>query len=64
MFDPFCGSGTILIEAAMMAQKMAPGLRRFFAAEKFGFIPENVWREERAAAQDKILHNIDFRAVG
>ena len=37
MFDPFCGSGTILIEAAMMALKMAPGLRRFFAAEKFGF---------------------------
>ncbi len=64
MFDPFCGSGTILIEAAMMALKMAPGLRRFFAAEKFGFIPENVWREERAAAQDKILKDIEFRAIG
>lgn len=64
LFDPFCGSGTILIESAMMAMKMAPGLRRFFAAERFGFVPEQVWREERTAAQDKILHNIDFRAVG
>lgn len=64
LFDPFCGSGTILIESAMMAMKMAPGLRRFFAAEKFGFIPEEVFRQERAAAQDKILHNIDFRAEG
>ncbi len=64
LFDPFCGSGTILIEAAMMAKKMAPGLRRFFAAEKFGFVPENVWREERSRAQDQILRDIDFEAVG
>ncbi len=64
LFDPFCGSGTILIEAAMMAKKMAPGLRRFFAAEKFGFVPEKVWQEERSRAQDNILQNIDFEAVG
>lgn len=64
LFDPFCGSGTILIEAAMMAKKMAPGLRRFFAAEKFGCVPERVWREERSRAQDSILQNIDFEAVG
>ncbi len=64
VYDPFCGSGTILIESAMMAVKMAPGLRRFFAAERFGFVPEQVWREERMAAQDKILHNIDFCAIG
>ena len=64
LYDPFCGSGTILIESAMMALKMAPGLRRFFAAERFGFVPEQVWREERMAAQDKILKDIDFRAFG
>lgn len=64
VYDPFCGSGTILIESAMMAMKMAPGLRRFFAAERFGFVPEQVWQEERMAAQDKILHNIDFCAIG
>ena len=64
LFDPFCGSGTILIEAAMMAKKMAPGLRRFFAAEKFEFVPESAWREERSRASDQILQNIDFEAVG
>lgn len=64
LFDPFCGSGTLLIEAALMATKTAPGLRRFFAAERFGFIPENAWREERTRAQDLIIHNVDFRAQG
>lgn len=64
LFDPFCGSGTLLIEAALMATKTAPGLRRFFAAERFGFIPEKVWREERTRAQDLILHNVDFLAQG
>ena len=64
LFDPFCGSGTILIEAALMATKTAPGLRRFFAAERFGFLPERVWQEERMRAQDAILHYVDFRAIG
>lgn len=64
IFDPFCGSGTILIEAAMMAKKMAPGLRRFFAAERFGFVPPDVWREERNRAADLILQNVEFEAVG
>lgn len=64
LYDPFCGSGTILIEAAMMAMKMAPGLRRYFSAERFNFIPVEVWREERTRAQDLILHNIDFEGYG
>ena len=64
IYDPFCGSGTILIEAAMMAKKLAPGLRRYFAAERFGFIPQNIWREERTRAQDLILNDIDFEAYG
>lgn len=64
LFDTFCGSGTILIEAALMATKTAPGLRRFFAAERFDFIPKIVWQEERMSAQDKILHDIDFTATG
>ena len=62
--DPFCGSGTLLIEAAMMAKKMAPGLRRNFAAERFPFISDDVWREERSLAQSKILTDIDFTATG
>lgn len=62
--DPMCGSGTLLIEAAMMAAGIAPGLRRSFSAERFGFVPQEVWREERSRAQDIILHNIDFHAEG
>ena len=64
LYDPFCGSGTILIEAALMATKRAPGLNRFFAAERFGFLDKKVWQEERMRAQDNILHNIDFFAQG
>lgn len=64
LIDPMCGSGTLLIEAAMMAAKIAPGLRRRFSAERFSFIPQRVWQEERMRAQDAILHNIDFRATG
>ncbi len=64
IYDPFCGSGTILIESALMATKTAPGLRRFFAAERFGFLDSKIWMEERTRAQDLILKNIDFRAQG
>ena len=64
LYDPFCGSGTILIEAALMATKRAPGLNRFFAAERFSFLDKKIWQEERMRAQDNILHNVDFKAVG
>lgn len=64
IYDPFCGSGTILIESALMATKTAPGLRRFFAAERFGFLDSKIWMEERTRAQDLILKNIDFKAQG
>ena len=64
LYDPFCGSGTLLIESALMATKTAPGLRRFFAAERFGSIPKTAWQQERMRAQDLILKNIDFKAQG
>lgn len=64
LYDPFCGSGTLLIEAALMATKTAPGLRRFFAAERFSSVPKSVWQQERMRAQDLILHNVEFRAQG
>jgi len=63
-FDPFCGSGTLLIESALMATNIAPGLRRYFAAERFGFLNPKIWQEERTRAQDLIRHNIDFKAQG
>lgn len=64
LHDPFCGSGTILIEAALMATRTAPGLNRNFVAEKFGWIDSKVWQEERLAAMEKINRNADFHAYG
>ncbi len=64
LVDPFCGSGTILIEAALMAKKCAPGLRRAFAGERFSFINADCWRKERENAASNILQNIDFHAYG
>ena len=50
MVDPFCGSGTIAIEAAMMARNIAPGLYRHFAAEDWKTVPQELWQEERQKA--------------
>ena len=49
--DPFCGSGTIAIEAALAAKGRAPGINRRFAAERWANIPAAVWRAEREAAR-------------
>lgn len=62
--DPMCGSGTFLIESAYKALRVAPGLRRNFAAQKWSQIPESVWREERAAAMEDIDRTGKFRAYG
>lgn len=62
--DPFCGSGTLLIEAALKALNIAPGLNRGFAGERLGFLPEKVWQEARAQARESIRRDAKFRAVG
>lgn len=49
--DPFCGSGTIAIEAAFAAKNRAPGLSRGFAAESWGFIGGGVWEAAREEAR-------------
>ncbi len=51
--DPFCGSGTIAIEAALAAKNRAPGVGRGFAAEKWPAVPNKVWRTAREAAREK-----------
>lgn len=48
--DPFCGSGTILIEAALLLSNTAPGLRRRFTAESWDSARGSFWQEERARA--------------
>lgn len=64
LIDPFCGSGTILIEGAMYAMNIAPGLNRSFLAEKWKNIPQNIWKEEKERANDLIERNNDFQAIG
>ncbi|HAV35943.1 MAG TPA: RNA methyltransferase [Massilia sp.] len=49
LFDPMCGSGTILIEAAQMVQGIPPGARRRFAFEKFADFDREAWQEMKAA---------------
>lgn len=50
--DPFCGSGTIVIEAALIAKNRAPGLGRTFAAQKWGNLPSRVWVDAAGEAMD------------
>lgn len=50
LMDPMCGTGTIAIEAAMIARNVAPGVNRKFASEKWPLIPENLWIDTRDAA--------------
>lgn len=54
-YDPMCGSGTIAIEAALKAEKAAPGLSRGFAAEKWGEEFLTAFAVERRAARDQRL---------
>ncbi|MET1029546.1 THUMP domain-containing class I SAM-dependent RNA methyltransferase [Domibacillus tundrae] len=51
--DPFCGSGTIPIEAALIGQNIAPGFNREFVSEQWNWIDERVWDEARIEAEDK-----------
>ncbi|KAF0826007.1 class I SAM-dependent RNA methyltransferase [Cytobacillus firmus] len=55
--DPFCGSGTIPIEAALIGQNIAPGFNREFISEGWSWIPEKVWEDARNEAED--LANYD-----
>ena len=69
--DPFCGSGTIPIEAALIARNRAPGLDRRFDAQRWAFLPAEAWMDAADEAQDKEFHgqydiwggDIDPRAV-
>ena len=62
-WDPFCGSGTIPIEAALIAINRAPGLNRRFAAEEFPWMPKAAWEDVKTEARDKEFHG-DYRILG
>ena len=62
--DPFCGSGTLVIEAAQKALNMAPGLKRRFAAERYSFVPASVWAEQRQLALAQTRLDAGFEGIG
>ncbi len=65
LVDPFCGSGTILIEAAMMAAGIAPGMNRTFTAEKWtNIIPRELWKEVKAEAKANVDTNVKVDLQG
>ncbi len=61
-WDPFCGSGTIAIEATMLATNTAPGLLRDFAAEEFPVFAPSLWQSERERARAEIIKDSCFEA--
>jgi len=54
--DPFCGSGTIPIEAALIAKNRAPGLDRSFSAQRWKNLPSSIWTTAADEAMDKEFH--------
>lgn len=60
--DPFCGSGTIAIEAAMIGKNMAPGLNRSFVSEQWDIIDQELWEDIRKHAKNSI-NNKEFRIL-
>ncbi|MCH5200713.1 MAG: class I SAM-dependent RNA methyltransferase [Oscillospiraceae bacterium] len=52
--DPFCGSGTVLIEAAMKMLGIAPGMNRSFAAQQWECFDKGLWKDEFAAAGERV----------
>ena len=63
LWDPFCGSGTIPIEAALIAKNRAPGLGRKFAAEGFAWADAKIWADARQEARDREFHG-KYRILG
>ncbi len=64
LLDPMCGSGTILIEAALLGRNIAPGLGRRFASEEWPAIPQEAWRRAREAARDAVRRGPALRILG
>jgi len=64
LVDPFCGSGTIVVEAAMIGRKLAPGLGRSFDAEQWPVIDAGVWAQAREEAKDTATGAVAHTLIG
>jgi 23S rRNA (guanine2445-N2)-methyltransferase / 23S rRNA (guanine2069-N7)-methyltransferase len=64
LIDPFCGSGTIPIEAALIGRNLATGLNRQFAAELWPAIPTRFWEEARREARELARPSLPMKIIG
>lgn len=64
LVDPFCGSGTIPIEAALIGRNIAPGLHRNFTCSDWPQIAPSVWTELREQAEQQIDRDVDLQIIG
>ncbi|MDF0727882.1 class I SAM-dependent RNA methyltransferase [Cytobacillus sp. S13-E01] len=62
--DPFCGSGTIPIEAALIGQNIAPGFNRGFASEEWDWIGKSIWDEARQEVEDLAKYDQPLDIMG
>lgn len=64
LVDPFCGTGTIPIEAALIGRNIAPGLKREFASEKWPRIPSKLWEDVRNEAEGLVESDRELNIQG
>lgn len=64
MYDPFCGSGTFIIEALTKVLNIPPCLKRRFAAQSYPMFSENIWSDERTRGIELIKRDVPFFAYG
>lgn len=64
LVDPFCGSGTLLIEAALIGQNIAPGFNRDFLCEEWDWMPKEIWEQVRQEAEDKANYDQELDITG
>lgn len=64
VYDPFCGSGTMIIEAATKALNIPPCINRKFISQTWGLVPDEVWAEERTRGIDLVRRDAPFFAYG
>ena len=63
LLDPFCGSGTIAVEAAMIGRRIAPGAKRKFDAEQWQSIDKKVWSQVREQAAEQVVESLPERII-
>lgn len=63
-YDPVCGSGTIVIEAALIGHNIAPGINRSFSCEEWEWFDQSVFEEVRTEAEAAVDHDIELDIMG